>query len=136
MRLTLSKRWADVSNGVITLGGDAGLRGYPNGAFTVIGGGVSRNNFEYRSPPLRWSFIHIGVALFYEGGSVYQTFDEYEWKHSVGGGIRLLFPQLNRSVFRIDIARPLSPYPSDLSTPPIVLSIGSAQGFWFMPWEG
>ena len=136
MRLTLSKRWADVSNGVITLGGDAGLRGYPNGAFTVIGGGVSRNNFEYRSPPLRWSFIHIGVALFYEGGSVYQTFDEYEWKHSVGGGIRLLFPQLNRSVFRIDLARPLSSYPSDLSTPPVVLSIGSAQGFWFMPWEG
>ena len=132
----MSDRWRDVSNSVVTLGGDAGLRGYPNGAFRVIGGGVSRNNFEYRSPPLRWSFIHLGVATFYEGGSVYEKLSDYEWKHSVGGGLRLLFPQLNRSVFRIDIAKPLSPYPDGQASPPLVLSIGSAQGFWLMPWEG
>ena len=136
LRLTMSDRWRDVSNSVVTLGGDAGLRGYPNGAFRVIGGGVSRNNFEYRSPPLRWSFIHLGVATFYEGGSVYEALSDYEWKHSVGGGLRLLFPQLNRSVFRIDIAKPLSPYPDGQASPPFVLSIGSAQGFWLMPWEG
>ncbi len=135
IRLTLSERWRDVSNSVITIGGDAGLRGYPNGAFRVIGGGVSRNNFEYRSPPIRWSFIHLGVAIFYEGGSVHKDLTQYQWRHSVGGGLRLLFPQLNRSVFRIDLARPLSLFPDGLNTPPIVLSVGSAQGFWFMPWE-
>ena len=98
------------------------------------GGGVSRNNFEYQSS--RWSFIHLGAAVFYEGGSVHESLSDYQWRHSVGGGLRLLFPQLNRSVFRFDLAKPLSPYPDGIYTRPVVLSIGSAQGFWFMPWEG
>ena len=135
-RITLTQRWRDVSKAAATLGGDAGLRGYPNDIFRVIGGGVSRNHFEYRSPPLRWSFIHLGVVVFYEGGSVYRQLSDYDWKHSVGGGLRLLFPQLNRSVFRFDIAKPLSPYPNGSEAPPFVLSLGSSQGFWLMPWEG
>ena len=135
-RLSLSERRRDVNNSLVTLGGDAGLRGYPNGAFNQISGGVSRNNLEYRSLPLRWRFIHLGFALFYEGGSVHQTLKDYDWKHSTGLGLRLLFPQVNRSVFRFDLARPLSPYPDGLYTPPVVFSFGSSQAFWLMPWEG
>lgn len=134
-RMSLSERRYDVNNTLVVLGGDAGIRGYPNGAFNLIGGGVSRNNFEYRSLPLRWHFIHLGLAVFYEGGSVYQTIKDYDWKHSTGLGLRLLFPQVNRSVFRFDLARPLSPYPDGLHTPPVVFSFGSSQAFWFMPWE-
>ena len=134
-RMSLSERRYDVSNTLVVLGGDAGIRGYPNGAFNLIGGGVSRNNLEYRTLPLRWHFIHLGLAVFYEGGSVYQTIKDYDWKHSTGLGLRLLFPQVNRSVFRFDLAHPLSPYPDGLHTPPVVFSFGSSQAFWFMPWE-
>ena len=135
-RAALSERWRDVSNVFVSLGGDTGLRGYPNGSFTSPGGGVSRNNFEYRTPPWKWSFLHLGMTAFYEGGSVHQKLSEYQWKQSVGGGFRFLFPQLNRSVFRVDLAAPLSNYPTGLIRPAVVLSIGSAQGFGLMPWEG
>ena len=134
-RVGISERWRDVSNALVSLGGDSGLRGYPNGSFTSPGGGVSRNNFEYRTPPWKWSFLHLGAALFYEGGSVHQSLAEYHWRHSAGGGVRFLFPQLNRSVFRVDLATPLSAYPVGFTRPAVVLSIGSSQGFWLMPWE-
>ena len=134
-RASLSERWRDINNALVTLGGDAGLRGYPNGAFNMVGGGISRNHFEYRSRPWRWRFVHLGWAAFYEGGSVHKKITEYDWKHSTGLGLRLLFPQVNRSVFRFDLAHPLSPYPDGLATPPLVFSFGSAQAFSFMPWE-
>lgn len=135
-RGSLSDRWNDVSNVMASLGGDLGLRGYPNGAFTATGGGSTKGNFEYRSPPLKWSFVHLGAVTFYDGGSVHQTLSDFKWRQSAGGGVRFLFPQLNRSVFRLDLAAPLSDYPVGLSRPGVVLSFGSAQGFILMPWEG
>lgn len=129
-------RWNDVSNAFSSIGGSSGLRGYPDGAFSITGGDVARQNLEYRSPPLKWSFLHLGAVLFYDGASVHSSVNSFAWKQSVGGGLRFLFPQLNRSVFRLDLATPLSPYPENQARPGMVFSFGSAQGFAVMPWEG
>ena len=135
-RLSWLSRWNNISNALSVIGGSTGLRGYPDGAFTLPGGDVSRNNLEYRSPPIKWSFIHLGLVAFYDAASIHENIQSFRLKQSVGGGIRFLFPQLNRSVFRLDLAAPLSDYPAGQSRPGIVFSFGSAQGFFLMPWEG
>jgi hypothetical protein len=41
-------------------------------------------------------------------GDAFDAFDEMHLKHSVGGGLRILFPQLDRTVFRLELAVPLN----------------------------
>ena len=126
----MSARWRDVNNSTVSLGGMSGLRGYPVRAFYLFGGDLIQANIEYRSAPLRWSFLHLGAVAFYDSGSVHSSIDEIIWRHSMGLGARILFPQFNRSVFRLDVATPLNEPGWGF-----ILSIGSRQGFTVMPWE-
>jgi hypothetical protein len=58
--------------------------------------------------------VHIGAVAFYDAGTLYpyscpdptKGCDEPPW-HSVGLGLRVLFPQLNYTPFRIDVGFPL-----------------------------
>ena len=102
-----SGRRRDTGNSVVTLGGDNGLRGYDSAAFLAIGGERMRGNLELRSLPLVFASIHLGGVLFYDFGSVYTSLRTAELHHSVGAGLRLLFPQINRTPFAIDVGLPL-----------------------------
>jgi hypothetical protein len=97
----------DVTNTLVTLGGDNGLRGYPSQAFFATGASIAQATLEYRTLPLEWASVHVGGALFYDVGSVFTEPNEAVPHHDVGIGLRVLFPQFNRSVYRIDFAVPV-----------------------------
>lgn len=115
-------RRRDTSNGQVVLGGDNGLRGYASGRFRVIGGSAVTGNVEYRSLPLDISSVQLGGVAFYDIGSVYETLRTAEVHHDVGLGLRILFPQVNRDVFRFDFGVPL-----DERGFAILFSYGTAQ---------
>ena len=100
-------RRRDTSNSAVTLGGDSGLRGYGSSAFLAIGGERLRGNLEYRSLPLVVASVHLGGVLFYDFGSVYTALRSARIHQSVGVGLRVLFPQVNRTPFGIDVGVPL-----------------------------
>lgn len=100
-------RRRDSGRSVVSLGGDNGLRGYDAAAIYVFGGSKVYANFEYRSLPLVVQSVHLGGVLFYDVGGVYDSIDTLGVKHSIGAGLRLLFPQFNRYPFRVDMGFPL-----------------------------
>ena len=61
--------------------------------------------------------LQLGGALFYDSGDAFDGFSNLHLKHSVGVGMRLLIPQLDRTVFRVDWGVPLEPPGQDASTP-------------------
>jgi hypothetical protein len=97
----------DTDRTLVTLGGYNGLRGYDAAELFAEGGTRLRTSAEYRSLPLELSSIHIGGVLFYDAGTVYNSLKEAKLEHSIGTGVRLLFPQFNRYPFRFDFGLPL-----------------------------
>jgi hypothetical protein len=100
-------RQNDVTHALVSLGGDNGLRGYPSQAFFDFGASTALGTLEWRSLPLAWQSIHLGFAAFYDVGSVFSAPNEMIPHHSLGVGVRFLFPQFNRGVYRVDFAAPL-----------------------------
>lgn len=117
----LSLRWANVSNALSALGGDAGLRGYVTNAF--LGRNLAQTNLEYRSDPWDLWSLHVGVVAFYDGGVVFGGRNPrdlshalaFAWRHSVGAGVRVLFPQFDKAPIRVDFGVPLGA-PAGLSS--------------------
>lgn len=100
------------------LGGDDRLRGYPSNFF--FGKDWIAYNVEYRSRPVELLGIQLGGVVFFDAGDAAQGFDLLRAKQSVGVGARILFPQLNRLVTRLDLAFPLKrgPFPeTGIATP-------------------
>src|SRR5262249_34832473 len=89
------------------LGGDGRLRGYPSNYF--VGKDLVVYNLEYRSPPVELLSCQLGGAAFYDAGHAADDFRTLRLRHSVGLGLRALFPQLERIVFRADLGFPLQP---------------------------
>jgi len=88
----------DLNERVLLLGGGNGLRGARPEAYS--GKRSALLNVEYRTRPLILYTVHLGGVLFYDAGS---AFDEApSFVHSVGVGLRLLFPQFNTYPFRLD----------------------------------
>jgi hypothetical protein len=110
-RLVFSAYWDarrnDTQRTFVALGGDNGLRGYPAQRFYAFGARRILANFEYRSQPWLLQSVHLGVVAFYDVGSVYERLATARFHHDVGAGLRVLFPQLNRTVFRFDLGIPL-----------------------------
>lgn len=96
------------------IGGDDRLRGYPPGNAALAGGESQRGadvvviNTEFRSSAIDVWSAQCGMAAFYDVGDAADGLTELKLKQSVGVGLRMLFPQLNRVVFRADWALPLS----------------------------
>lgn len=103
----LLDRYRNYLNRKFVLGGDTRLRGYPLGAF--LGKDVLAVSAEFRSRPVEILSAQTGVALFYDVGDAFDGFDEMKLKQDAGIGLRVLFPQLDRVVFRADWGFPLSP---------------------------
>ncbi len=88
----------DLDNRQLLLGGSTGLRG----AFAeqYSGRNMVLGNFEYRAPPIELWSNWLGLVIFYDVGSAFDA--RPSLTHTVGLGFRLLLPQLNKEVLRVD----------------------------------
>lgn len=111
------------------IGGDDRLRGYPSNFF--VGKDAVAGNVEFRSRPIRILTAQLGFTAFYDAGDAAASLDQLAIKQSVGGGIRFLFPELDRRIFRIDVGTPLTREALPPSAPPVsfFMSFGQAFGF-------
>jgi hypothetical protein len=98
-------RYRNYLNPLVALGGTDRLRGYAPQAF--VGANAAVVNFELRSRPIQILTVQVGVAAFYDVGDAGPDMAHLDLKHGAGGGIRLAFPQIQRSVFRVDFGAPL-----------------------------
>lgn len=113
----------------LTLGGESRLRGYDYNLFQ--GDKLVAVNAEFRSVPLELFGAHLAGVMFCDSGHAADSMQELSLKYSCGGGLRLLFPQFDRVVFRLDVGMPLSDdYPgSEHPSPGWIFSFGQALGF-------
>lgn len=126
------------------LGGDTGLRGYPAAAFS--GANLVRMNVELRTKPAHVYTVQVGGVVFYDAGGAFDRFDAPDAScvassregtqlacrkinQAAGAGVRFLFPQLDRSVFRIDLGVPLEPYGRPGGVAPFQLFLAFGQAF-------
>lgn len=99
-------RYKNYLNPLVSLGGTDRLRGYRPQAF--VGPDEAVVNFEFRTRPVQILTVQVGAALFYDVGDTGSDMHHIDLKHGAGGGIRLAFPQIQRSVFRVDFGVPLN----------------------------
>jgi hypothetical protein len=103
---SLLYRFRNYLNQTTFLGGDDRLRGYPTNFF--IGENVMAYNLELRTRPLEIFTLQLGAVAFYDVGDAWSgDFGNFTPFQSVGFGLRTLFPQLDRIVFRGDIGFPV-----------------------------
>jgi hypothetical protein len=93
-----------------------------------VGKDVIAYNLEFRSRPLEILSCQLGAAAFYDVGHVANGWSRLHPRQSIGVGFRVLFPQLDRIVFRGDIGFPLA-RPLDRDVPPFTVSIAFEQAF-------
>jgi hypothetical protein len=98
-------RYRNYLNRTSYLGGTGRLRGYPSNYYA--GKDVVTYNAEFRSRPAEILSCQLGGAVFVDGGHAADGLNNLQPRHSVGAGLRILFPQLDRLVFRADIGFPL-----------------------------
>ncbi|HEY4159968.1 MAG TPA: hypothetical protein VGM29_17775 [Polyangiaceae bacterium] len=89
------------------LGGEGRLRGYPVGAFA--GADQVSLNAEFRTRSVDIWSAQVGAGLFYDLGDAADRVRDFRVKQSVGAGLRVLFPELDRLIFRLDWGFPLTP---------------------------
>ena len=101
-------RWRNYLNRLTLLGGEDRLRGWPTRYF--IGENEFAMNLEWRTRPLQIFSMLFGLAGFYDVGRAYTgPITEISPVHSVGAGVRIVLPQLDRAVVRGDFGFPITP---------------------------
>jgi hypothetical protein len=88
----------DLDNTYVLLGGSNGLRGLP--AEALSGHNLLLANVEYRARPFEFATTWVGLVFFYDAGSAFDG--QVALTHTVGFGLRILLPQLNQDVIRLD----------------------------------
>lgn len=108
------------------LGGDGRLRGYPSNY--DVGASVVATNLEFRTRPVDILSLQLGGAAFYDVGDAFDSIDSLQIKQALGFGIRALFPQLDRSVFRADVGFPIvaGSLPAGVSPWTVYVAFGQA----------
>ncbi|MDB4935813.1 MAG: outer membrane protein assembly factor YaeT precursor [Labilithrix sp.] len=111
MSTSFVNRYRNYLRSRTTTGGDDRLRGYPSNFF--FGKDAVFYNIEFRSTSVEILKCALGGVAFFDAGDAAQGFDMLHARQSVGFGVRALFPQVNRLVFRADLAFPLKrgPFP-------------------------
>jgi hypothetical protein len=119
-------RYRNYLHRTVALGGDSRLRGFPSAY--LVGSNALAVNAEYRSRPLQLlRSVQIAGALFYDAGDAFDSWEKLHLWQAAGLGVRILFPQLDRAVFRVDVGFPLArPLPSGVSPAGVYLSFGQA----------
>jgi hypothetical protein len=121
----LLDRYRNFLNRQSFLGGDTRLRGYPSSY--LVGANVVAHTLEFRTRPVSLASVQVGGAIFYDSGDAFDRWSERQMKHSVGAGARVLFPQLDRSVFRLDFGFPVGLRPAGV--PPMSFYFAFEQAF-------
>ena len=86
----------------LTLGGENGLRGYEIGDF--FGQARYVGHVELRTRPLPLRALRLGAVAFHDVGHAADRWADLRAYHDAGVGLRLLIPQLNFYVLRVDWA--------------------------------
>jgi hypothetical protein len=124
----LQYRWRDYLNLKEYLGGGDRLRGYPTNYF--FGKDFIAYNAEFRSRPVEILSCELAGVAFFDAGDAFNGWSTFESFQSVGVGLRALFPQLDRGVFRADlgfpIERPLASNGLPIAPVAFLLSFGQA----------
>jgi hypothetical protein len=107
------------------LGGESLLRGYPSRYFA--GKDFLTSNIEYRTRSIDLSAILLSAAAFYDVGDAFSGFDHLDPKQSVGGGLRIVFPQIDRAVLRVDVGVPITSEARGPDLPPVSVFIAFHQ---------
>ena len=97
-RVLIDFKANDLDHRQLLLGGSTGLRGtYPE---QFSGRNMILGNVEYRARPFEVLTSFLGLVFFYDVGSAFDV--NPSLTHTIGLGVRLLLPQLNREVIRVD----------------------------------
>jgi hypothetical protein len=120
----LRRRWNDLDRGFDTLGGDGGLRGYPSGY--LRGANSWGANLELRTAPVLWAGLYFGAATFLDAGDASDSWSQIGMHTSGGAGLRVLIPQFNRAVLRVDLGLPFEAIAAGYSPAYFVLEYGQA----------
>jgi hypothetical protein len=99
-------RYRNFLNRTSYVGGEGRLRGYPSNYF--FGKDIIAYNLEFRSRPVELLSVQVGGAAFFDAGHAADSPRELHPHTAAGLGVRMLFPQLDRVVFRADIGFPLA----------------------------
>jgi hypothetical protein len=112
-------RWKNFLRQTTTVGGDDRARGYPTNFF--VGQNAYAYNVEFRTRPVEILSAEVGGVLFYDvADAANGPISALRPYQSAGGGIRVLFPWLDRVVFRADLGVPFQRPPAvGTSGPPI-----------------
>lgn len=103
------RRDRDLEQDVETLGEDTILRGFPTAY--LVGANLWSTNFELRTEPVEYRTVYVGAAGFVDVGNATDGPAEAAAYASTGLGLRVLFPQFNRAVVRLDAGFPLERIP-------------------------
>jgi hypothetical protein len=99
-------RYRNYLNAKSVLGGDTRLRGYPTRSF--IGKDLITGTLEFRSRAVQILGCQLAGAAFFDAGDAFDGFADLRLKQSAGFGLRILFPQFDRVVTRVDWGFPLT----------------------------
>lgn len=102
VRASWDQRINETGNRFFALGGESGLRGHEVGELDGIK--RLRYNIELRSRPWAWYFFRFGAVIFYDAGDAADRVEDLDIKHDLGFGVRILIPQINPYVLRVDWA--------------------------------
>jgi outer membrane protein assembly factor BamA len=112
-------RYENYLNRYFELGGDTRLRGYPSAGYqgSLRGPLAVVLNAEFRTFSINILSARTGLAAFYDAGDITSRFNDITLRQSVGIGLRILFPQVDRAVLRADWAFPFTPTPGTQTFP-------------------
>lgn len=125
-------RYRNYLNRQTFLGGDSRLRGFPTSS--IYGKDAVAANVEFRSLPVEILSCQLGGVVFFDSADAASAFNQLVLQHSVGFGLRMLFPQLDRVVFRADLGFPvgtIAPLPSGVPVSPVSFFFTFQQAFPF-----
>jgi hypothetical protein len=111
-------------NRFFVLGGANGLRAYAINEFAGLARVLA--HVEARTRPLHIAFLRLGAVAFWDAGHAAPALSDLRLHHGVGAGLRLLIPQLDPLVIRLDWAFALT---GDTAGWPGRVSLGVQQAF-------
>ncbi len=121
----LDTEWHNTQNQYYAIGSDSGLRAYNVAEFRSARDANARRfigQLELLTTPVPIWVFRAGAVAFYEVGGASNTLPTLALYNDVGVGLRLLVPQLNRDVFRVDVAFPLQSVPDASAFVPHVIA--------------
>jgi hypothetical protein len=126
-----SERYQNRRNLKYSIGGTGRLRGHD----TMLGDRLLGSNLEYRTPALSCLQLQWGAVAFYDTGMAFDDWKNASPKHSIGFGVRVVIPQVERKGLRLDVAFPVGE-PEHLASGAFSVYFTFGQAFDSMPIRG